>query len=106
MRGDVEQRVSETLTIDVKPGWKKGTKITFPEKGDEAPGVIAADIVFVIDEKRHPQFERDGNDLVKTVKVDLRRVSVARAVSPRGGLSFPSLARFSPPAPRSRRSTL
>ena len=82
MRGDVEQRVSETLTIDVKPGWKKGTKITFPEKGDEAPGVIAADIVFVIDEKRHPQFERDGNDLVKTVKVDLRRVSVARA-SPR-----------------------
>uniref|UniRef100_A0A7R9Y4B5 Chaperone DnaJ C-terminal domain-containing protein n=1 Tax=Micromonas pusilla TaxID=38833 RepID=A0A7R9Y4B5_MICPS len=71
MRGDVEQRVSETLTIDVKPGWKKGTKITFPEKGDEAPGVIAADIVFVIDEKRHPQFERDGNDLVKTVKVDL-----------------------------------
>ena len=82
MRGDVEQRVSETLTIDVKPGWKKGTKITFPEKGDEAPGVIAADIVFVIDEKRHPKFERDGNDLVKTVKVDLRRVSVARA-SPR-----------------------
>ena len=30
-----EQRISETLTIDVKPGWKKGTKITFPEKGDE-----------------------------------------------------------------------
>lgn len=29
------RRVSETLTIDVKPGWKKGTKITFPEKGDE-----------------------------------------------------------------------
>ena len=34
-RGNQEQRVSETLTIDVKPGWKKGTKITFPEKGDE-----------------------------------------------------------------------
>jgi DnaJ family protein B protein 4 len=82
LRGGGEQRISETLSIDVKPGWKKGTKITFPEKGDEAPGVIAADIVFVIDEKRHPQFERDGNDLVKTVKVDLRRVSVARA-SPR-----------------------
>ena len=29
------RRVSETLTIDVKPGWKKGTKIPFPEKGDE-----------------------------------------------------------------------
>ncbi len=26
-------RVSEVLTVDVKPGWKSGTKITFPEKG-------------------------------------------------------------------------
>ena len=34
-RYNQEQRISETLTIDVKPGWKKGTKITFPEKGDE-----------------------------------------------------------------------
>lgn len=39
-RGNQEQRVSETLTIDVKPGWKKGTKITFPEKGDEV-GTLA-----------------------------------------------------------------
>ena len=52
-----EHRIAETLTIDVKPGWKKGTKITFPEKGDDAPGYIAADIIFVVDEKRHPQFE-------------------------------------------------
>ncbi|MFQ6669564.1 hypothetical protein Gotur_034766 [Gossypium turneri] len=28
---------SEILTIDVKPGWKKGTKITFPDKGNEQP---------------------------------------------------------------------
>ena len=27
-------RVSEVLTVDVKPGWKSGTKITFPEKGE------------------------------------------------------------------------
>ncbi|XVE98523.1 hypothetical protein REPUB_Repub03eG0113400 [Reevesia pubescens] len=26
---------SEILTIDVKPGWKKGTKITFQDKGNE-----------------------------------------------------------------------
>lgn len=25
---------SEILTIEVKPGWKKGTKITFQEKGE------------------------------------------------------------------------
>ena len=27
--------VEEILPIEVKPGWKKGTKITFPEKGNE-----------------------------------------------------------------------
>ena len=25
--------VEEVLEIDVKPGWKKGTKVTFEEKG-------------------------------------------------------------------------
>ncbi|KAF8643731.1 hypothetical protein HU200_066797 [Digitaria exilis] len=63
--------VEEILTIDVKPGWKKGTKITFPEKGNEAPNMRPADIVFIIDEKPHDVFTRDGNDLVMTEKISL-----------------------------------
>ena len=63
---------SETLTIDIKPGWKKGTKITFQEKGDEHPGRIPADIVFVLDEKPHETFTRDNNDLIYVHKVPLR----------------------------------
>lgn len=63
--------VEEILTINIKPGWKKGTKITFPEKGNEQPNVIPADIVFVIDEKPHTVFTRDGNDLVVTQRISL-----------------------------------
>ncbi|XP_061343003.1 protein psi1-like isoform X3 [Gastrolobium bilobum] len=63
--------VEEILTIEIKPGWKKGTKITFPEKGNEQRGVIPADLVFVIDEKPHSVFKRDGNDLVVTQKISL-----------------------------------
>jgi DnaJ homolog subfamily B member 4 len=63
--------VEEILTIDVKPGWKKGTKITFPEKGNETPHTIPADLVFIIDEKPHPVFTRDGNDLVVTQRIPL-----------------------------------
>lgn len=55
---------TEILTIDVKPGWKKGTKITFPDKGNEQLNQLAADLVFVIDEKPHNIFSRDGNDLI------------------------------------------
>ncbi|KAG9144046.1 hypothetical protein Leryth_013930 [Lithospermum erythrorhizon] len=62
---------SEVLTIDVKPGWKKGTKITFLDKGNEQPGQLPADLVFVIDEKPHQIFTRDGNDLLMNYKVTL-----------------------------------
>lgn len=62
---------SEILTIDIKPGWKKGTKITFPEKGNEQANQLPADLVFVIDEKPHDVFKRDGNDLVVQQKVSL-----------------------------------
>ncbi|CAN4078887.1 unnamed protein product [Withania somnifera] len=63
--------VEEILTIDVKPGWKKGTKITFPEKGNEEPNIVSSDLVFIVDEKPHSVFTRDGNDLVIIQKISL-----------------------------------
>ncbi|KAG2650635.1 hypothetical protein PVAP13_1NG179200 [Panicum virgatum] len=73
--------VEEILTIDIKPGWKKGTKITFPEKGNEASHIIPADIVFIIDEKPHDIFTRDGNDLVMTQKISLAEALTECTVS-------------------------
>jgi len=63
--------VEEVLAIDVKPGWKKGTKITFPEKGNQEPGLLPGDLIFVIDEKPHSTFKRDGNDLLIHQKLSL-----------------------------------
>lgn len=60
------------LTINVKPGWKAGTKITFAREGDQIPGKIAADIAFVIKDKPHPLFKRDGSNIIFTYKVPLR----------------------------------
>ncbi|KAA8525344.1 hypothetical protein F0562_007238 [Nyssa sinensis] len=62
---------TEILTIDVKPGWKKGTKITFPDKGNEQLNQLPADLVFVIDEKPHNFYKRDGNDLIVNHRVSL-----------------------------------
>ena len=62
--------VQETLEIDVKPGWKQGTRVTFQGKGDERPGMPAGDLVFVVQEKPHPRFRREGNDLHATLKVN------------------------------------
>ncbi|XP_042024185.1 dnaJ homolog subfamily B member 1-like [Salvia splendens] len=61
----------EILTIQVQPGWKKGTKITFEGKGDEKPGTLPADLVFSVVEKKHPLFRRDGDDLELGLEVPL-----------------------------------
>ncbi|XP_073279257.1 uncharacterized protein [Primulina huaijiensis] len=63
--------IEEVLTIHIKPGWKKGTKITFPEKGNHEPGHTPGDLIFVIDEKLHSIFKRDGNDLLVNKKISL-----------------------------------
>ncbi|WMV22712.1 hypothetical protein MTR67_016097 [Solanum verrucosum] len=63
--------IEEVLAIHIKPGWKKGTKITFPEKGNHEPGAAPGDLIFVIDEKPHDVFKRDGNDLVINQKISL-----------------------------------
>ncbi|KAF3620119.1 putative thioredoxin H2-like [Capsicum annuum] len=63
--------VEEVLAIHIKHGWKKGTKITFPEKGNHEPGAAPGDLIFVIDEKLHDVFKRDGNDLVINQKISL-----------------------------------
>ncbi|XP_075257851.1 dnaJ homolog subfamily B member 13-like [Convolutriloba macropyga] len=59
------------LTITVKPGWKSGTKITFPKEGDQGPNTIPADIVFILKDKPHARFERVGSDLIYTATVQL-----------------------------------
>jgi DnaJ homolog subfamily B member 4 len=64
-------RCRKILEVAVKAGWKKGTTITFENEGDEAPGVIPADIQFVIGEKEHATFSRDGNNLVYNARLTL-----------------------------------
>jgi DnaJ homolog subfamily B member 4 len=71
---------SEILSIEVKPGWKKGTKITFPGKGNQPWSQVPADLVFVVDEKPHAVYRRDGNDLVAEARVTLAEALGGAAV--------------------------
>lgn len=73
--------VDEVLAIDIRPGWKKGTKITFPEKGNQEPGLVPGDLIFVIDEKPHSTFKRDGNDLLVNLKVSLLEALTGKTVN-------------------------
>ena len=51
------ERVSETLTVDVKPGWKKGTRVTFPKKGEQLVGLynnVYSQAFFAQRQQLHP----------------------------------------------------
>merc|ERR1711963_1056570 len=67
-----QTQASQVIEINVRPGWKTGTKITFSEMGDEAPGTIPADLVFVVQEIPHNTFKREKNDLIVTSNVSLK----------------------------------
>ncbi|RWV88246.1 hypothetical protein GW17_00049680 [Ensete ventricosum] len=62
---------TEILTIDIKPGWKKGTKITFPGKGNEQVNQLPADLVFIVDEKPHDVYKREGKNLIVHQNISL-----------------------------------
>lgn len=67
------KKEEKVLNITVKPGWKAGTKITFQREGDVVPGKIPADIVFIIRDKPHSTFKREGSDIRYTAKVTLKQ---------------------------------
>lgn len=66
-----EPKIQE-VQIDVKPGWKPGTRIVFPDAGNErAPGVFQT-MIFVVEQVHHERFTRlDGGKLVLNQEVDL-----------------------------------
>lgn len=63
--------VEKIITIQIKPGWKSGTKIKFPNEGDETPDGRAQDIEFIIDERPHSVYIREGDNLKMVLNLSL-----------------------------------
>ncbi|XP_019372162.1 PREDICTED: dnaJ homolog subfamily B member 13, partial [Gavialis gangeticus] len=69
------------LTIDVHPGWKAGTRITFEKEGDQGPNIIPADIIFIVREKLHPRFRREDDNLLYVASIPLGQALIGCTVS-------------------------
>ncbi|XP_037724071.1 dnaJ protein homolog 1-like [Drosophila subpulchrella] len=61
------------LVVEIRAGWKAGTRITFPGEGDEMPNRRPGDVIFVLREKPHPIFRREGCDLHFTARITLKQ---------------------------------
>jgi DnaJ homolog subfamily A member 2 len=59
------------LEVYIDKGMKNGQEIRFTGDGDQEPNQIPGDIVIILDEKPHPRFKRQGDDLYITAQIDL-----------------------------------
>ncbi|KAF8754282.1 DnaJ protein [Rhizoctonia solani] len=69
---------AKDIEIDVLPGWKAGTKVRYARMGNERADGEAADVVFVVEEKEHPRFKREGRILLLPAKYHFSRPSQAK----------------------------
>ena len=63
------QITEKIFNIDVKPGWKDGTKITFKNEGDISISGEKQDIVIIIKEKTHNWFKRNNTNLIHDINI-------------------------------------
>jgi len=67
-KAQVQDRI---LEMYIKPGLKAGSKIKFKAIADQEEGGTQ-DLHFIVTEKEHPLFRRDGDDIRATIGIDLK----------------------------------
>lgn len=50
---------------------KDGQKITFHGEGDQEPGLEPGDVVIVLDQKDHPVYQRQEDNLIMKMQIKL-----------------------------------
>jgi DnaJ-class molecular chaperone len=72
------------LSLDLKPWWKSGTKVTFDGEGDKPIGGQAQTVQFVIKVEPHPSFTREGDNLVCDEIISLQDALCGYSFSKKG----------------------
>jgi DnaJ homolog subfamily A member 2 len=61
----------KVLEVHIDKGMKNGQEIPFSGEADQSPGVEPGDVIIQIEEKPHDRFQRRGDDLYYTAKINL-----------------------------------
>ncbi|XP_072391406.1 dnaJ homolog subfamily B member 13-like [Diabrotica undecimpunctata] len=69
------------LNVPIKPGIKQKTEIVFPEEADQNPATIPADVIFIIEDRPHETFIREGDNLIMTADVCLEDALLGTTVT-------------------------
>lgn len=69
--GDKVVNETKTIEVNVEAGMMEGDKVILPSAADEAPGMEAGDVVYVIKERGSNNFARKRGDLMHIEKITL-----------------------------------
>lgn len=61
----------KVLHVNVDRGVKSGSRVEFRGEGDQAPGILAGDVIFEIEQKPHTRFTRKDDDLLYNADIEL-----------------------------------
>lgn len=74
-------RKEETVSFSIPAGVQDGQTLTMRGKGNAAPhGGANGDLLIVIEEVKHPELIRDGNDIVYNLMLDLPTATLGGSV--------------------------
>jgi len=63
--------VSNEVEVEVLKGMTHGTKITLSGMGNEEPGVVCGDLIYVVQQTPHALFDRNGENLIMKKEISL-----------------------------------
>ena len=79
--GEGVVRKDETVSFSIPAGVQDGQTLTLRGKGNAAPhGGANGDLLIVIEEVKHPELIRDGNDIVYNLMLDLPTATLGGSV--------------------------
>lgn len=79
--GEGVERKDETVSFSIPAGVQDGQTLTMRGKGNAVPrGGANGDLLIVIEEVKHPELIRDGNDIVYNLMLDLPTATLGGSV--------------------------
>ena len=80
-QGEGVVRKDETVTFSIPAGVQDGQTLTMRGKGNAAPhGGANGDLLIVIEEVKHPELIRDGNDVIYNLMLDIPTAALGGSV--------------------------
>lgn len=61
-----------SIEVQIEKGMRDGETVTFPRMAEQSPGMLPGSVVFTLKARKHPKFERRGDDLHMNLKVSLQ----------------------------------